>query len=127
MGGSKATASANTAHIFSSSPFTFPPSSFATDYSKAILEYWKSLYTAEILKWEELAQDIRSAYGQLAARFGNGLVFDGNDWEDQRYYHARNLFLKWTGYQTMQNVSVVNDTASMYVPTSLTQTVSGSL
>jgi hypothetical protein len=95
--------------------------------SKPILEYWNALNPEEIFEWEELARDIRSAYAQLAARFGNGAVFDGRDWEDQRHYHARSLFFKWTGYQTMQTVSVVNDTISMYVPTSLAQTVSGPL
>jgi hypothetical protein len=97
------------------------------DHSKTILEYWKALYPEEVLEWEELARDIRTVYAQLAARFGDGAVFDGKDWEDQRYYHTRSLFLKWTGYQAMQNVSAENNIALMYAPTSLAQTVSDPL
>jgi hypothetical protein len=95
--------------------------------SKPILEYWNALNSEEVLEWEELARDIRSAYAQLVARFGNGTLFDGSAWEDQRYYHARSLFFKWTGYRAVQSISVAADTTSSYVPVSLAQTVSNPL
>jgi hypothetical protein len=86
-----------------------------------------ALDQGEILEWEELARDIRSAYAQLVARFGKGTQFDGITWEEQRYYVARCLFLKWMGHQAMQNTSARNDSASTYLPASLAQTVSGPL
>jgi hypothetical protein len=95
--------------------------------SKRILEFRKALTPEEILEWEELARDIRSAYAQLISQFGNGILFDGNVWEDQRHYHARNLFFKWTGYQAVQSASVAGDTTSVYVPVSMAQLVSSPL
>jgi hypothetical protein len=109
------------------SPFTFPPSPPSITLSKKILEFWKALNPEEILEWEELARDIRSAYAQLVSQFGSGILFDGNAWEDQRHYHARNLFFKWTGYQAVQSVSIAGDTTSVYVPVSMAQTVSSPL
>ncbi|PVF92346.1 hypothetical protein CPB86DRAFT_791235, partial [Serendipita vermifera] len=95
------------------SPFSFPPNPPTMDKSKAIIDLWTSLDSAALFEWDELTRDIQSAYAQLVSRFGNG-VFHGNAWEDQRYYHARSLFLKWTGYQSMQSVTSSNDP---YVPT----------
>jgi hypothetical protein len=74
--------------------FAFPPSPLFADISKTVLEYWKSLQPAEVIDWEELARDIRIAHAQLLAVFGNGVIFDGNDWEEQRQYHARTLYFK---------------------------------
>ncbi|PVF91120.1 hypothetical protein CPB86DRAFT_792268 [Serendipita vermifera] len=102
------------------SPFSFPPSPSAMDASKAIIDLWKSLDAAAIVEWEELTRDIQNAYAQLVSRFGNGIVFDGNTWEDQRYYHARSLFFKWMGYQSMHSVTLSNDSATEYIPGSLT-------
>ncbi|PVF91989.1 hypothetical protein CPB86DRAFT_791630 [Serendipita vermifera] len=106
------------------SPFSFPPSPSAMDVSKVIIDLWKSLDAAAMFEWEELTRDIQNAYSQLVSRFGNGVVFDGNTWEDQRYYHARSLFFKWMGYQSMHSVTPSNDSATVYAPTSLPLMVS---
>ncbi|CAG8738650.1 12329_t:CDS:2, partial [Acaulospora colombiana] len=103
------------------SPLAFPPTPSTMDISKAIIDLWKSLDPAAILEWEELTRDIRSAYAQLVSRFGNGVVFDGDAWEDQRYYHARSLFYKWMGYQSMHS-TIQNDPTAIYAPTSLAPT-----
>ncbi|PVF93030.1 hypothetical protein CPB86DRAFT_790561 [Serendipita vermifera] len=84
------------------------------DIAKTIIDTWNALGPAEIYEWEELVRDIRNVYAQLAARFGNGAVFDGNIWEDQRNYHARSLFFKWTGYQTFHDATRTNETTSTW-------------
>lgn len=82
-----------------SSSFTFPSSPLHADISKTVKEFWNTLKPSEAMEWAELAHDIRNAYKQLMALFGNGLTFDGNDWEKQRHYHARALYFKWEKYQ----------------------------
>ncbi|PVF91985.1 hypothetical protein CPB86DRAFT_791625 [Serendipita vermifera] len=92
--------------------------------SKTIIDLWKSLDPTAIVEWEELARDIQSACVQLASRFGNGVVFDGNAWENQRLYHARSLFFKWKGYQSMHSAAPIIDPTAVYEPAYLNQTVS---
>ncbi|PVF91988.1 hypothetical protein CPB86DRAFT_802397 [Serendipita vermifera] len=106
------------------SPFAFPPDPSTLDISKTIIDLWNTLDPTAILEWEELTRDIKNAYAQLVSRFGNGAVFYGDHWEDQRRYHARSLFFKWMGYQyqSMYGTTLVDDPANMYVPASLTQT-----
>ncbi|PVF91152.1 hypothetical protein CPB86DRAFT_792249, partial [Serendipita vermifera] len=106
----RASSPEDTSFIVDPFPFTFPPSAFTTDSSKSILEFWNALDPGEIFEWEELARDIRIAYAQLASRFGNGIEFDGSAWEYWRQYHARNIFLKWMGYQAIQALPAVTDT-----------------
>jgi hypothetical protein len=89
-----------------------------------VLEYWKTLQPSEVTDWAELARDIRIAHAQLLAAFGNGAVFDGNDWEEQRYYHARTLYFKWMGLQAVHGVNGTNDDTLVYVPAYMTQMVS---
>ncbi|PVF90831.1 hypothetical protein CPB86DRAFT_792413 [Serendipita vermifera] len=96
------------------SPFSFPPNPLTMGISKALIDLWTSLDKAALFEWDELTRDIQSAYAQLVSRFGNGVVFDGSAWEDQRYYHARSLFFKWTGYQSVQSVTPSNN---LYIPT----------
>ncbi|PVF97450.1 hypothetical protein CPB86DRAFT_826510 [Serendipita vermifera] len=96
-------------------PFVFPPSPASMSISKFIIDTWNALGQEEICEWEELVRDIRNVYTQLTARFGNGVVFDENTWEDQRYYHARSLFFKWVGYQTFHDTTRTNETAAFEV------------
>ncbi|PVF93018.1 hypothetical protein CPB86DRAFT_819143 [Serendipita vermifera] len=119
----RASADADVPALADLSPFSFPPDPSTMDISKSIIDLWKSLDPTAIFEWTELTCDIKSAYAQLVSRFGNGAVFDGNTWEDQRHYHARSLFYKWMGYhyQSMQSAPVTDPT-NMYVPVSLTQT-----
>ncbi|PVF98991.1 hypothetical protein CPB86DRAFT_872964 [Serendipita vermifera] len=83
----KASAGANVSSIiptttFHSTSFTFPSSSFLADISKNVVEFWKALAPDEIMDWAEFARDIRNAHTQLVASFGNGIIFDGKDWEE---------------------------------------------
>ncbi|PVF90952.1 hypothetical protein CPB86DRAFT_830802, partial [Serendipita vermifera] len=106
------------------SPFAFPPDAYTLHISKTIIDLWNTLDSTAILEWEELTRDIKNAYAQLISRFGNGIVFYGDNWEDQRYYHARSLFFEWMGYQyqSMYGTTPVDDPTAMYVPVALTQT-----
>ncbi|PVF91983.1 hypothetical protein CPB86DRAFT_791621 [Serendipita vermifera] len=70
------------------------------DISKTIIECWNSLEPTAVAEWEELTRDIQNAYAQLVSRFGNGVAFDGDTWEDQRYYHARSLFPRTCMYRS---------------------------
>ncbi|PVF90951.1 hypothetical protein CPB86DRAFT_803179 [Serendipita vermifera] len=81
------------------------------DISKTIIDLWNTLDPTVIFEWEELVRDIKNAYAQLVSRFGNGVVFYGDNWEDQRCYHARSLFFKWMGYQyqSMYGTAPVDD------------------
>ncbi|PVF91818.1 hypothetical protein CPB86DRAFT_820180 [Serendipita vermifera] len=85
-----------------SSPFVFPPSPLLADISKAVVNFWKVF---EIADWAELACDVRNAHTQLVASFGNGVIFDGKDWEEQRHYHASSLYFKWMGYQATYGIT----------------------
>ncbi|PVF91984.1 hypothetical protein CPB86DRAFT_791622 [Serendipita vermifera] len=98
------------------SPFSFPPTPPTMDIAKAIIDLWKSLDATALFEWEELTRDIQSTFAQLVSRFGNGAVFDGSAWENQRDYHARSLFYKWMGYQyqTMQGAIPVDNPTTMY-------------
>ncbi|PVF93015.1 hypothetical protein CPB86DRAFT_829604 [Serendipita vermifera] len=106
------------------SPYAFPPDPSTLDISKTIIDIWNTLDPTSIFEWEELTRDIKNAYAQLVSRFGNGVVFYGDHWEDQRYYHARSLFFKWMGYQyqSIQGITPVDDSATMYAPVALNQT-----
>ncbi|PVF92343.1 hypothetical protein CPB86DRAFT_802097 [Serendipita vermifera] len=106
------------------SPFAFPPDPSTLEISKTILDLWNTLEPTAIFEWEELTRDIKNAYAQLVSRFGNGVVFYGDHWEDQRYYHARSLFFKWMGhqYQSMYGTTPADGHANMYAPIALTQT-----
>jgi hypothetical protein len=73
-----------------------------------VVEFWKALEPSEIAEWSELACDIRIAHAQLVATFGNGIVFDGKDWEEQRQYHARTLYFKWMGLQAIHGITETN-------------------
>ncbi|PVF91986.1 hypothetical protein CPB86DRAFT_791627 [Serendipita vermifera] len=108
------------------SPLSFPSNPSAIDISKSIADLWKSLDPTALFEWEELTRDIKSAYAQLVARFGNGAVFDGNAWEDQRGYHARSLFFKWMGYQcqSIHSTTLANDPATAHALVTSTHTVS---
>ncbi|PVF91822.1 hypothetical protein CPB86DRAFT_791775 [Serendipita vermifera] len=88
-----------------STSFTFPSSSFLADISKNVVEFWKALAPDEIMDWAEFARDVRNAHTQLVASFGNGITFDGKDWEEQRSYHARTLYFKWMGYQAAYGIA----------------------
>ncbi|CAG8751122.1 9217_t:CDS:1, partial [Acaulospora colombiana] len=103
------------------SPFAFPPDPSTIDISKSIIALWKSLDPMALFEWEELTRDIQNAYAQLVARFGNGVVFYGDTWEYQRYYHAQSLFSKWMGYQ-YQSAHDTDSLTTVYAPASLTQT-----
>ncbi|PVF91987.1 hypothetical protein CPB86DRAFT_791629 [Serendipita vermifera] len=120
----RASAGLDTPTMVDLSPFSFPPGAANMGISMSIIEIWKNLDPAAIFEWEELTRDIKSAYAQLVYRFGNGIIFDGNAWEDQRYYHARSLFFKWMGYQLMHTATPSNNLATMYIPTSLDPVVS---
>ncbi|CAG8693379.1 7339_t:CDS:2, partial [Acaulospora colombiana] len=72
------------------------------DTARTIADSWTALGPAEIAEWEELAHDIRIAYAQLIATFGNRIVFEGFLWEEERLYHVRTIYLKWLGCQTAQ-------------------------
>jgi hypothetical protein len=102
----------------------FPPPPYLADISKKVVEFWKVLEPFEIAEWAELACDIRAAHVQLIAVFGNGVVFDGKDWEEQRQYHARTLYFKWMGLQVSYGMTQINDGTSAYAPAYLTQLVS---
>jgi hypothetical protein len=106
------------------SSFTFPPSPFTAEISKRILELWNALGPNEMFEWEELVRDIRNIYARLITLFGNGITFDGKDWEEQRHYHARSLYFKWTGYQAIHGIPMTNHGATIYAPANLTQMVS---
>jgi hypothetical protein len=107
-----------------SSSFVFPPSPFLADISKTVVEFWKVLDSSEIMEWGELACDIRLAHAQLIAIFGNGVIFDGKDWEEQRHYHARTLYFKWMGLQAVHGTTGIDHSTSVCVPPSFTQLVS---
>jgi hypothetical protein len=106
------------------SSFAFPPSQFLADISKRVVEFWKVLEPSEIAEWSELACDIRIAHAQLVATFGNGIVFDGKDWEEQRQYHARTLYFKWMGLQAVRGAAGTSDNSLAYAPVYMTQVVS---
>ncbi|PVF91982.1 hypothetical protein CPB86DRAFT_802391 [Serendipita vermifera] len=89
------------------------------DISRDILELWKALDPVAISEWEELTRDIQTAYAQLTSLFGNGVAFDRSAWEDQRYYHARRLFLKWTGHQSTHTAAPILGPAAEYATTSV--------
>jgi hypothetical protein len=118
----RANAGANISTV-SSSYFSFPPSPFLADISKKVIEFWKVLEPSEIAEWAELACDIRTAHAQLVAVFGNGVVFDGKDWEEQRHYHARTLYLKWMGLQAIHGTTGTNYGTSAYGQQSVSKTV----
>lgn len=109
----KMTAGADVLATAEPCPFVFPPSPTSINIAKRLIDTWNALSPAQISEWEELVRDIRSVYAQLVARFGNNVVFDGNAWENQRYYHARSLFFKWMGYQTFCNTTRTNETTGM--------------
>ncbi|PVF93032.1 hypothetical protein CPB86DRAFT_801577 [Serendipita vermifera] len=88
--------------------FSFPPSTFTADTSRAVAQFWTNLNQVEVAEWEELARDIREIHARLVSLFGSGIVSDGNAWEEQRQYHARTIYLKWTGSQAIYGVSGVN-------------------
>lgn len=88
----RANAEVNVPALVDLSPLAFPPDPYIQYISKTIIGLWKALDPAAIFEWEELTRDVHSAYAQLFSRFGNGVEFDGNAWESQRYYHARSLF-----------------------------------
>ncbi|CAG8589578.1 10912_t:CDS:2 [Acaulospora colombiana] len=95
--------------------FNFPPfSQFAVDTSRAVAQFWTSLNEMEVAEWEELARDISEMHTRLVALFGNGVVFDWNAWEAQRQYHARTIYLKWTGSQAIHGVSRADDESTTY-------------
>jgi hypothetical protein len=60
-------------------------------------------------EWGELARDIRDAHALLVYLFGNGVIFDGNAWEEQKYYHARTIYLKWIGSQALRGLTEAED------------------
>jgi hypothetical protein len=92
-----------------------PHPSVDTNIAKAIAKSWMTLSMSEIAEWEELARDIRAAYSLLTSSFGNGAVFEGSQWEEERLYHARSIYLKWLGTQSAQ--AMVDETNSMtYAP-----------
>jgi hypothetical protein len=95
--------------------FAFPPSPLFADISKTVVELWKTVQPPEVIEWAELARDIRIAHTYLVAAFGNGVVFDGKDWEEQRQYHARSLYFKWMGLQAIHGTAGANG-ASVYDP-----------
>lgn len=103
---------------------TFPQAPFLVDISKTVVKFWKVLGPEEITDWAELARDVRNAHTQLMASFGNGTIFDGKDWEEQRHYHARSLYYKWMGLQAIHGVTRTNDATSTQVPPNWPQMVS---
>jgi hypothetical protein len=108
--------------ILATSSAAFPPSPFLADISKKVVDFWKVLELHEIAEWEELACDILTTHTQLVAMFGNGVVFDGKDWEKQRHHHARTLYWKWMG---LQSVYGSTQTVSAVVSPYIVQLVSG--
>ncbi|PVF93019.1 hypothetical protein CPB86DRAFT_877453 [Serendipita vermifera] len=117
----RANAEVNVPALVDLSPLAFPPDPYIQYISKTIIGLWKALDPAAIFEWEELTRDVHSAYAQLFSRFGNGVEFDGNAWENQRYYHARSLFFKWKGHQSMHSTTPIIDPEFIYAPVSLTQ------
>ncbi|PVF93031.1 hypothetical protein CPB86DRAFT_839264 [Serendipita vermifera] len=77
------------------------PSSTDVDIPTIVAAFWLALEPAERGEWEELARDICSARVQLIDLFGNGVMFDGNLWEERKRYHLRSIYLKWVGYQVL--------------------------
>jgi hypothetical protein len=77
------------------------PSSTDVDIPTVIAAFWLALEPAEMGEWEELARDICSIHVQLVGSFGNGVIFDGNPWEEQKRYHVRSVYLKWEGYRAL--------------------------
>jgi hypothetical protein len=100
-----------------------PHPSVDTGVAKALAESWMTLTMSEIAEWEELARDIRAVYALLISSFGNGTIFEGSQWEEERLYHARSIYLKWLGSQSAQ--AMVDGTNSMsYASIDPTQLVS---
>lgn len=100
-----------------------PHSSTDINIAKAVVESWMTLSMSEIAEWGELARDIRAVYTLLISSFGNGTIFEGSQWEEERLYDARSIYLKWLGSQSAQ--AMVDGTNSMsYASVNPTQLVS---
>jgi hypothetical protein len=84
------------------------PSTSADDISRAVLELWTLLHDIEVVEWKELARDMFQLHTCLVTMFGNGGVFDGNAWEEQRQYQAWNIYLKFIGLRTIHTMSEPN-------------------
>jgi hypothetical protein len=75
----------------------------AVDMSWLVARFWMCLDDIEKSQWAELARDIRNAYQELIAAFGDGVIFEANTWEEERNYRTNNIFLKWLGAQMVQS------------------------
>ncbi|CAG8589613.1 10914_t:CDS:2 [Acaulospora colombiana] len=88
------------------------PSSADVDIPTIVAVFWLALEPAERRDWEELARDICSVHAQLIDLFGNGVIFDGNLWEERKRYHVRSVYLKWVGYQALHRLDINVDPIS---------------
>jgi hypothetical protein len=107
-----------------SSTVAFPPPPFLADISRTVVGFWEVLDSSEVIEWAKLARDIRIAHTQLVTAFGNGVLFEGKDWEEHRHYHARTLYWKWMGLQSVHGSTQTNESTSAFVSTYMVQRVS---
>ncbi|PVF97446.1 hypothetical protein CPB86DRAFT_798152 [Serendipita vermifera] len=92
-----------------------PPTSNSSpaDMTRLVAQFWMCLDASEKSQWAELARDIRNAYTQLVAAFGDGVIFDANTWEEERKYRTKSIFLKWLGAQVVQRGW---ETSNLFIP-----------
>lgn len=92
-----------------------PPisNSSPAEMSGLVAQFWMCLDASEKSQWAELARDIRNAYTQLVAAFGDGVIFDANTWEEERKYRTESIFLKWLGAQVVQRGRA---TSNFFIP-----------